>query len=63
MKQFYLTAGDAAQILRVTPAAVRLMVQRGELMPAAETQGGIRLFKRQDVEALERKRAEASRGR
>jgi len=57
MREMYLTGGDAARVLGVTPATVRLMAQRGELTPAAETEGGIRLFRREDVEALARKRA------
>jgi hypothetical protein len=52
----YLTAGDASYVLRVTPAAVRAMADRGELEMAAETEGGIRLFRREDVEALAEKR-------
>ena len=57
----FLTSADAASLLGVTPAAVRLMVQRQELPVAAETLGGIRLFERGDVEALARKRAEDRR--
>lgn len=52
-----LTPGDAALVLRVTPATVRLMAKRGELKPAATTEHGNRLFRRADVEALARKRA------
>lgn len=51
MKQF-LTAGDAAQILSVTPAAVRAMADRGDLEVAATTESGIRLFERATVEHL-----------
>ena len=53
----YLTASDAARVLRVTPATVRLMVRRGALRPATTTEGGIRLFRRSDVESLARRRA------
>lgn len=54
----YMTAGDAAQILKVTPAAVRLMADRGDLQVAARTEGGIRLFDRSDVEHLAAQRYE-----
>jgi len=57
MRQVYLTVGDAAKVLRVTPASVRLIAQRGDLTPAAETERGVRLFRREDVEALARERA------
>lgn len=53
-----LTAADAARILVVTPATVRLMVRRGDLAVAASTPGGIRLFNEDDVRALAAKRAE-----
>lgn len=52
----YLTAGDAAPILQVTPAAVRAMADRGDLEVAATTESGIRLFDRDDVEHLAAKR-------
>ena len=56
MKQF-LTASDAARVLDVTPATVRQMHQRGTLPAAAETEGGIRLYLRRDVERLAKRRA------
>ncbi len=59
----FLTAADAARILKVTPAAVRLMHQRGALRAAAETEGGIRLYRRQDVETLAQRREAAQRDR
>lgn len=52
----YLSSADAARLLWVTPAAVRLMVKRGELRVAAATEGGIQLFTRSDVEKLSRHR-------
>lgn len=52
----YLTAGDAAPILEVTPAAVRDMADRGDLEIAAKTESGIRLFEREAVEHLAAKR-------
>jgi DNA-binding transcriptional MerR regulator len=60
----YLTPADAAPILGVTAASVRLMESRGELLAAAKTAGGIRLFNRDDVEALAaRRRGERRRSR
>jgi excisionase family DNA binding protein len=47
-----LSAADAARVLGVTAATVRQMDQRGVLPAAARTEGGIRLFRRTDVEAL-----------
>ncbi len=47
-----LSVADAARILGVTPQTVRLMVRRGTLLLAAQTEGGIRLFKRPDVERV-----------
>lgn len=58
----FLTPAEAARLLGVTPAAVRLMVNRGELSIAATTEGGIRLFRRSDVLRLaERRRATKGR--
>lgn len=48
----YLTAGDAARVLSVTPAAVRAMADRGDLEVTAKTESGIRLFKRETVQQL-----------
>lgn len=58
----YLTPADASRILRVTPATVRLMVTRGELAPRATTESGIRLFLREEVEALASRRDGGRRG-
>ena len=52
----FLTAGDVARVLGVTPATVRLMHRTGRLTAAEETAGGIRLFHRADVEAFARNR-------
>lgn len=52
----YLTAGDAARILEVTPATVRDMADRGDLEVEATTESGIRLFDREAVEHLAAKR-------
>jgi DNA-binding transcriptional MerR regulator len=47
-----LTAGDAARRLGVTSSAVRWMAARGDLPVAVTTEGGVRLFRVGDVEAL-----------
>jgi DNA-binding transcriptional MerR regulator len=47
-----LAAADAARVLGVTPATVRLMVKRGDLRPAFSSESGIRLFRRAAVERL-----------
>lgn len=54
MKRFpnFLSTADAARILAVTPATVRLMVKRGDLAAAGATESGIRLFRKEDVESL-----------
>lgn len=52
-----LSVADASRVLNVTPGAVRLMVRRGELRAAGITEGGIRLFRRAEVERLARRRA------
>lgn len=52
----FLTPADAALILRVTPAAVRLMARRGELAVAAKTERGNHLFERAEVERLREER-------
>ena len=59
----YLSTADASRVLSVTPSAIRLMVQRGELPVAAMTEGGIHLFERPAVEALARRRAERRQSR
>jgi DNA-binding transcriptional MerR regulator len=53
----YLSAADAARILGITPAAVRLMHQRGDLPIAAKTESGIHLFSRAVVERVANDRA------
>lgn len=54
--QRFLSSSEAARVLGVTPATVRLMVRRGDLEPAAMTEGGMHLFRRPVVErfALQR---------
>jgi excisionase family DNA binding protein len=54
----YLSVADAAKLLGVTPATVRLMIRSGKLAITAKTVGGIQLFRREEVERLARVRAE-----
>lgn len=54
--EWFLSAADAARLLGVTTATVRLMARRGDLPVAAKTVGGIHLFKRPDVTALAARR-------
>lgn len=58
----YLSIGDAAKRLGVVPATVKAMVGRGRLRPAARTEGGIKLFRPEDVERLAATRAPRARG-
>jgi predicted transcriptional regulator len=58
-----LSTADAARLLGVTPAAVRLMITNRRLKVAAETEGGIHLFRRSDVEKLASRRELARRRR
>lgn len=57
----FLSTADASRVLGVTPAAVRLMVRRGDLPVAAMTEGGMHLFRRPDIDGLARRRAERKR--
>lgn len=53
----YLSTPETAPILGVTVQAVYGIVKRGELRPAATTEGGMYLFRRVDVERLAAERA------
>jgi len=57
--EFLLTA-DVARVLGVVPDAVRALARKGAL-PYTRTAGGVKLFRREDVEALQRERV-ARRG-
>jgi len=61
MRDKFLSAADASKILRVTPAAIRLMVNEGRIKASAETEGGIRLFSRREVERVLKKRLAAAK--
>ncbi|MFQ5880375.1 MAG: helix-turn-helix domain-containing protein [Dehalococcoidia bacterium] len=53
-----LTCGDAARVLSVVPDTVRAMERAGRL-PAVRTLGGIRLFRREDIDRVAAERAQA----
>jgi DNA-binding transcriptional MerR regulator len=55
--EVFLSAADAGRLVQLTPSAIRQMERRGDLKAAARTEGGIRLFRRADVERLAKKRA------
>ena len=57
----FLSTADAARVLGVTPATVRLMVRRRDLPVAAMTESGIHLFSREAVDDLARQRADRKR--
>jgi len=59
--QVFLSAADAGRVLKLTPSGIRQMSRRGELKAAARTEGGIRLFRKSDVERLAKKRANATK--
>ena len=50
--EILLSPADASRILGLTPQGVRWMERRGALKVVARTEGGIRLFRRADVERL-----------
>ena len=58
----FLSPADAARVLGVTAATVRLMLRRGALNVAARTEGGIHLLERREVEQLATERAERRAG-
>jgi len=56
MRDELLTAADAARLLGITPATVRIHADRGRLPVAQRTPGHMRLFRREDVERFRRER-------
>lgn len=58
----YLTPGEAARRLGITPGGVRAMEARNELPVAARTESGGRLFRPSDVDRLARKRQAQRQG-
>jgi DNA-binding transcriptional MerR regulator len=53
----FLTPAEAGRLLGLVAASVRRLSSLGTLPTAATTEGGIRLFRREDVLALARHRA------
>jgi DNA-binding transcriptional MerR regulator len=47
-----LTTGDVARRAGVSSQAVKRWARRGVLLPEGRTEGGIRLYRREDVEAF-----------
>jgi DNA-binding transcriptional MerR regulator len=62
MQMQLLEAADAARILGVTPDTVRMHADKGNLVIAATTGRGVRLFERREVERFrESRERQASR--
>ena len=55
----FMSSHDARRIAGVSPATVRLWANPGKLA-AIRTSGGMRLFRRSEVEAVVQKRKESS---
>jgi excisionase family DNA binding protein len=53
-----MTAVDAARILGLSSDMVRLLARQGRLKAAVLTVGGVRLFRRADVDRLAAERAQ-----
>ena len=51
-----LVSSEVAHLLGVTPARVRQLARAGTLKPVGTLGIGVRLFRRKDVEALQRSR-------
>lgn len=60
----FLTTGDVAKLLGVTNQYVQALARDGKLPVADETAGGIRLFRRGEIERIaeERQRTPPRRG-
>lgn len=61
-KLMFMTPGDVAKLAGVTPMAVQKWAQRGDLTPAARTEGGIKLFRPKDVHRWLGRRAQRKKG-
>lgn len=55
----YLTPGEVAQLLHVSPKTISRWASQG-LLPCVVTLGGHRRFRRQDVERVERQMSNQS---
>ena len=56
----FLTCGDAAKMVGVSPDAIRSYEKAGKLA-AIKTASGVRLFRKRDVERFARVRQQAKR--
>jgi hypothetical protein len=56
MQAEFLLPADAAHLLGLTPAGVKLAVKTGRLRVAAKTRRGVHLFRLEDVETFRRSR-------
>ena len=50
-----MLAADAAKVLELSPDMVRILARRGE-PPSLQTPGGVREFKKSDIDALAARR-------
>jgi len=57
MMESFLTTGDAAKEMRMTTQGVISAAKAGRLPVACHTAGGVRLFRREDVERFAAERA------
>lgn len=55
-ERIFLELGDAARLLGLTVATVRIHARSGRLVPAASTPRGVRLFRMADVNAFRQRR-------
>ena len=55
----YLTPGEVAQLLHVSPKTISRWASQG-LLPCLVTLGGHRRFRREDVERIERQMSDQS---
>jgi excisionase family DNA binding protein len=54
-----MTSADAARVLGLSADMVRLLARTGRLVVAARSVGGVRLFRRSDVDELAEKRRQS----
>ena len=56
-----LLSADVARELGLTPAAIRVAANKGQIETAARTAGGVRLFSREAVEEFRERRERRER--
>lgn len=61
MIQRLLVSHEGARLLEISPGRFRALVRERRNPVAAETEGGVRLFRRTAVECFARRRAEVRR--